>query len=95
LGGEAEVEWLGGGEEGVGEVGGVVRGREEGDLWGEMYIVMLTRYMGTRSIPRRQMLSAKDDILPMILNAVAILPALSWQYHGQYDDGEYNGEYDQ
>ena len=49
--------------------------------WGEMYIVMLVRYMGTRSIPARQMLSAKDDILPMILNAVAFLPPLS-QYNG-------------
>ena len=59
-----------------------------------MYIVMLARYIVTRSIPGRQMLSAKVDILPMILNAVAFLPPLS-QYNGQYDDGEYNGEYNQ
>lgn len=65
-------------EDEVGEVGGVVRGREERGLWGQMYIVTLARYIGTRSIPRRQMLSAKDNILPMILNAVAFLPPLSW-----------------
>ncbi len=79
----------------VGEVGGVVKGSEERKVyWGKMYIVMLVRYMGTRFIPGRQMLSAKDDILPMILNAVAFLPPLS-QYNCQYDDGKYNGEYNQ
>ena len=56
---------------------------------------MLARYMGTRSIPKRRMLGVKDNILPMILDAVAFLPPLSWQYNGQYDDGEYNGEYNQ
>ena len=40
------------------------------------------------------MLGPKDDSLPMILNAVAFLLPLS-QYNGQYDDGEYNGEYNQ
>ena len=83
-------------EDEVGEVGGIVKGKgRQRCMFGEMYIVMLARYMGTRSIPKRRMLGVKDNILPMILDAVAFLPALSWQYHGQYDDGEYNGEYNQ